>query len=102
MTKRLDRIKKAPSINPVGQTVRIRTENMKFVKGFEQKWALEVFTISKVLRRSPRTVYEIVNLRCQPIDGQFYAEELTSVKQFSPRTATFASNSNLISLSPRL
>ena len=47
----------------MGQTVRIRKYKMQFVKGFEQNWKLEVFKFSKVLRRSPRDVYDLEDLR---------------------------------------
>ena len=52
---------------------------MQFAKGFEENWTLEVFKISKVLRRSPRHLYKLENLRGESIDEQFYAEELTPV-----------------------
>lgn len=38
-----------------------------------------MFRISNILRRSPHPVYELVDLRGEPIDGQFYTEELISV-----------------------
>jgi hypothetical protein len=39
----------------------------------------------KVIRRTPRPVYELRDLREQDIDGQFYGEELTPVR-ISSRT----------------
>jgi hypothetical protein len=39
-----------------------------------------MFRISKVLHRSPRPVYELEDLRGEPIDGRFYAQELTRIK----------------------
>jgi hypothetical protein len=88
MTKRQARIResKSPPIYSVGQKVRISKEKMKFARRFEQNWTLEVFRISKVLRRSPRHVYELEDLRDESIEGQFYVEELTPVK-ISKRTA---------------
>ena len=59
--------------------MRISKDKMQFAKGFEENWTLEVFKISKVLRRSPRHLYKLENLRGESIDEQFYAEELTPV-----------------------
>ena len=53
---------------------------MKFAKAFEQNYSAEIFKISKVVRRSPRPLYELEDLRGMPIEGQFYKEELTPVK----------------------
>jgi hypothetical protein len=82
MRNRQARIKKvrSPPIYSVGQTVRISKGKMQFAKGFEQNWSLEEFKISKVLRRSPRHLYELEDRRGESIEGQFYAEELISVK----------------------
>jgi hypothetical protein len=81
MRKRQAKIRKAkaPPIYSVGQTVRISKEKMRFARGFEQNLTLQAFRI-KVLRRSPRPVYELEDLRGESVDGQFYAEELTPVK----------------------
>lgn len=46
----------APTTYTVGQTVRIRKEKMLFARVFEQYRTLEVFRISKFLRRSLRPV----------------------------------------------
>jgi hypothetical protein len=84
--KRQARIRevKSPPIYSVGQTVRISKEKMQFAKGFGQNWT-EVFIISKVLRRLPRHVYELEDLRGESIEGKFYVEKLTIVK-ISKRT----------------
>jgi hypothetical protein len=42
----------------VSQTVRVSKEKIKFTKGFEKNWTLWVFRNTKVLRRSPRPVYQ--------------------------------------------
>ena len=63
----------------VGQHVRISKEKFKFAKGGEQNYTTEVFAISKVVRRVPRPVYELQDLRGVPINGHFYAEELSPV-----------------------
>jgi len=47
---------------------------MRFANGFERNCTLQVFRISKVLRKSPRPVYELEDLKGNPIDVQFYAE----------------------------
>jgi hypothetical protein len=60
--------------------VRISKDKMHFAKEFEQNWTLEVLKFSKDLRRSPRHLYELEDLRGESIEGQFYAEELTPVK----------------------
>ena len=52
---------------------------MKFAKGFEQNYSTEVFKIAKVIRKSSQPVYETVDLKGTPIEGQFYNEELTPV-----------------------
>jgi hypothetical protein len=43
------------------------------------KISVEVFRIIKVIRRTPRPVYELEDLNRKVIDGQFYEEELTAV-----------------------
>ena len=49
---------------------------MKYAKSAEQNFSTEIFRIIKVIRRTPRPVYELEDLNKQIIDGQFY-EELT-------------------------
>jgi hypothetical protein len=73
---------KSPIAKPifrVGQHVRISKEKMKFAKGGEQDYSTEVFRIIKVIRRTPRPVYELEDLNQNVIDGQFFKEELTPV-----------------------
>jgi hypothetical protein len=43
----------------VGQHVRISKQKMKFAKGGEQNYTIEIFRIVKVIHRSPRPVYEL-------------------------------------------
>jgi hypothetical protein len=59
---------------------------MIFAKGSEQNYRTEIFKFIKVIRKIPRPVYELEDLNQTPIDGQFYAEELTLVR-ISKRTA---------------
>jgi hypothetical protein len=80
MEGKLDKIPKARVKFKVGQHVRISKEKMKFAKGAEQNFSTEVFWIVKVIRRSPRPVYELEDLNGKLIDGQFYNEELTPVR----------------------
>jgi hypothetical protein len=58
---------------------------MIFAKGAKQNYSTEIFKIIKVIRKSPRPVYELEDLNQTPIEGQFYAEELTPVR-ISKRT----------------
>jgi hypothetical protein len=77
-----DRRSQIPVVRPkfnVGQHVRISKEKMKFAKGGEQNYTTEIFRIIKVIRRTPRPVYELEDLNGKIIDGQFYGEELTPV-----------------------
>jgi hypothetical protein len=64
----------------VGQHVRISKQKMKFAKGGEQNNTTEIFRIVKVFHRSPRPVYELQDLNGKLIDGQFYQEELSTVR----------------------
>ena len=54
-----------------GRQVWISTVMMRFAKVFDLNCTLEVFRISKVLRRTPRPVYDLEDLRGKSIDGQF-------------------------------
>jgi hypothetical protein len=49
------------------------------------KISVQKFSKLVVIRRIPRPVYELEDLNQTPIDGQFYAEELTPVR-ISKRT----------------
>ena len=59
--------------------MRIRKEKVKFSKWSEQNYSTEIFRIVKVIPRTPRPVYELEDLNKQPIDWQFYQEEVTPV-----------------------
>ena len=52
---------------------------MKLAMESEQNYTDEIFRIVKVIRRTPRPVYELEDLNGTLIDGQFYGEELTPV-----------------------
>ena len=40
----------------------------------------EIFLINKVIKRTPRPVYELEDLNKTRIEGQFYQDELTPVR----------------------
>ena len=80
MNRRRRRIRVAKVKFGVGQHVRISKEKMKFAKGGEQTFSTEIFRVTKVIERKPRPVYELEDLNKTPIEGQFYAEELTPVR----------------------
>ena len=62
----------------VGDTVRISREKLHFEKGYEQNWTREIFTIYKIINRSP-VVYKLSDLAGEVIEGTFYKEELQKI-----------------------
>jgi transposase InsO family protein len=80
MNKKHDNVPIAQPKFRIGQHVRISKEKMKFAKGGEQNYTTEVFRIIKVIRRTPRPVFELEDLNRKLIDGQFFNEELTPVR----------------------
>ena len=78
--KNIRRVRTIRAKFKVGQHVRISKEKMKFKKGAEQNFSQEIFRINKVIKRTPRPVYELEDLSKTPIEGQFYEEELTPVR----------------------
>jgi hypothetical protein len=72
-------VSRAPFKFKEGQHVRISKERLKFAKGGKQNYTTEIFQIHKVVPRSPKPVYELVDLLGKHIKGQFYAEELSPV-----------------------
>jgi hypothetical protein len=64
----------------VGQCVRISGAKAKFAKSAEQNFCTVVLRIIKVIHRTPLPIYEREDLNKQPIDGQFYEEDLTPVR----------------------
>jgi len=69
----------------LGQHVRIIKGKIKFDKYSEQNFSTEIFQINKIIFKTQRPVYELENLNKTPIDGLFYGEELTPVRN-SKRT----------------
>jgi hypothetical protein len=53
---------------------------MKFAKVSEQNYSTKVFRVIKVIKRTPRPVYELEDLNGTQIDGEFYAGQLTKVQ----------------------
>ena len=67
-----------------GQHVRISKEKMKLEKRLEQNYTDEISIIVRVIRRTPRLVYELEDLNGTLIEGQFYVEYLTPVRVTKP------------------
>jgi cob(I)alamin adenosyltransferase len=84
MNEKAQRLKRLAEIKyRVSQYVRYSKQKLKFVKGGEQNYTTELFKIRKVIRRTPRAVYELEDRRDKRIDGQFYTEELTPFASLS-------------------
>jgi hypothetical protein len=80
--------RKIPIAKPryrVAKHVRISNKKIKLAKGGEKNYTTKVFRTIKVIRRTPRPVYELEDLNHKVIDGQFYNEELIPV-QITKRT----------------
>jgi hypothetical protein len=78
--KKASRVRSVRTKYSVGQLVRIIKGKAKFAKSAEQTYTIEIFRITKVVPRSPRTIYELVDLNKKVIDGQFYHEQLSPVR----------------------
>src|SRR5215475_2964924 len=76
LNKKSSKIKTALPKFRVGDHVRISKQKMRFAKGAENNYTVEIFRIIKVIRRTPRPLYELEDLNKAPIEGQFYSEEL--------------------------
>jgi len=72
----------------IGDRVRIRKFENPFAKGYRQKWTDEIFIVVDENKRLPIPMYSVVsvgndefvdNLGESPIEGYFYANELTRV-----------------------
>jgi len=73
----------------IGDKVRVRKWTNPFSKGYRKKWSEEIFFIINKNDRMPIEMYQIVssgndgfegNLNETPIEGNFYASELTLVR----------------------
>ncbi|XP_008544574.3 putative uncharacterized transposon-derived protein F54H12.3 [Microplitis demolitor] len=63
----------------VGDKVRISKYKHVFEKGYTPNWTTEIFTIKTVQKTNP-TTYKLMDYQDQPIEGGFYEEELSKVK----------------------
>ena len=63
-----------------GDNVRITKKKKTLDKGYTQRWAEEVFKISKIQLIIPVT-YEITDYNGEEIQGSFYEQELHKTKQ---------------------
>ena len=64
----------------VGDNVRITKKINLFDKGYTQRWAEEVFKISKIQLTIPVT-YKITDYNGEEIQGSFYEQELQKTSQ---------------------
>jgi translation initiation factor RLI1 len=62
-----------------GEHLRIRIEKLTFAKAAEHNFSSSIFTITKVINRCSRAVYELEDLKCSLTEGQFHQDELTPV-----------------------
>jgi hypothetical protein len=64
----------------IGDNVRLTKFKNIFKKGYEGYWTTEIFKISKIFFRKPKTVYEISNYNGDEIiEGTFYEDEIQKV-----------------------
>jgi len=63
-----------------GQHVRITKEKVSSAKAAEQNFRTEIFRVAKIMDRRPRVVYQLEDLNGNPMESQFFREELTSVR----------------------
>ena len=68
-----------------GDIVEISTSKLQFDKGYEQKWTIENFVVSKIQNSIP-TTYKLTDLLQEPIKGSFYGNELQKV---NPNQTTY-------------
>lgn len=65
----------------VGDLVRISHLKRVFEKGYQEKWTLEYFKISKRFKREDKDIYKITDILGDPIKGTFYRNELQKIEQ---------------------
>jgi len=71
MNARKSRVRVGKVKFDVEQHVRISKEKITFAKMSKQNYTDEIFRIVKVIRRTPRTLYELEYLNGTLIEGQF-------------------------------
>jgi hypothetical protein len=60
----------------VGDFVRISKVKNTFEKGYTNRWSREAFKIKKIDKTSNPVMYELEDLKGEPIIGKFYPQEL--------------------------
>lgn len=81
--KKREQIETKPSFK-LGDFVRVSTRKTAFEKGYEAGWTPEVFVVVRISHTQPIT-YGLNDLRGEPIEGSFYAEEMqkTNIPDFA-------------------
>jgi hypothetical protein len=69
----------------VNDLLRITRRNVKFAKGYEQNFSIEIFRVVKVILHESQLVYELPDLNDHPTECQFYNYELV-IASVSPQT----------------
>src|SRR5258705_11513198 len=70
----------APSSNfKIGDKVRLAIRKHAFSRSFHQLWTEEIFTITKIIKRTPYPVYTVSESDGTEITGTFYPRELQKV-----------------------
>lgn len=64
----------------VGDYVRLSKVKRTFEPGYTNRWTYEVFKISFIDKRYQPVMYNVVDLRDEPISGAFYEPELSLTK----------------------
>ena len=64
----------------IGDFVRIQRWKNKFARGYDRNFTTEVFIVTKILDHLPITMYTVKDTDQNKIQGNFYANELSSVK----------------------
>lgn len=68
---------KRPKQFSIGDVVRITRAKSLFSRGYEEKRTDEVFRVTKILSHMPIPMYSLSEYDHTPIEGKFYANELT-------------------------
>lgn len=68
----------------LGDVVRISKYKSVFEKGYKPQFTSEVFIIRELVNRHPQG-YRLQDLEGEPIEGLFYAPELSRVRYINPR-----------------
>ena len=79
--KYLSRFKRKKPKFKVGEEVRIKKIKGAFEKEYDGTFKDEIFKIIDVKLNLPIPLYEVASLSGEPLDGKFYASQLTRVNQ---------------------